>query len=267
MSFHSNIGTAAKQWATVGGLLDFGGGRRRDGGGWMMAPPTENPNFTVDQQQIVEAFTRTLGRPPRQDELAHFSQFVKTGDLDYNDIGQILGSLPEAQEAQLGRFGEQYGQRLGASDQYILGQAADVAGSQFRRLGRPDTSGFGAQIASAGQGLAAQRQAQLADFYGRGFGNIMGSTIGQGQGALQRGYSLGDRRTEYNRALLSGAYGYQQQKSDYERYLEQANQRNRQQALGGILGGVGGAALGSAFGPGGARIGAGIGSQAGSLFY
>jgi hypothetical protein len=235
---------------------------------YLPPPPLENPNNGVDSSRINQEFQSALGRPATQDEIDHFSKYVKSGDISYDEIGQVVQGLPEAQSARLNQYGQQYADKLGASDNQILGRAADVANSQFVRLGRGNSSALGSQIASAGQQLALGRQSALAQFYGQGYGSLMDQYGNQGQGAMQRAYGLTDSRTAYNRQLQGARYGYQADQNNSVQLMNQQQDINRRQAFGSLVGAGLGAAIGASNGGGmaGARLGAGIGSNAGGLF-
>jgi hypothetical protein len=150
-------------------------------------------NYGAD---IASEYQRYLGRAPQQDELDFFTQALKNKDISPFEIGMFLQGHPEAQQARLRQYGQQYSDMLGANDQQILNKAADTARGQFAQLGRPISSGLGSQILSAGQDLAQNRQQALAQFYGTGFGNLQNQYQTGGEGALQRQYGLADRRHE-----------------------------------------------------------------------
>jgi hypothetical protein len=244
--------TGPGYWAAqlAGGSGGGGGGYAPD---WRSL--LENPNNAVDQTRIMRVFQQVLGRSPDQNEMESLSRYIKNGDLDYHEIEQLVSGLPEASRSRLESDTTAYGNRLGASDNEILGRAGDTAVSQFARLGRGETSGIGAQLASAGRDLAMSRQQALADFYGRGLQGIQGQYQMLSQGNLDRGRNLADSRTAYNRQLSTGAYGYQTQKADYDNYLGKQNQANLRQGLMQGAFQLGAAGLGAAFaGPAGATV-------------
>lgn len=262
--FDSDLGRAGVGFAT-GGLSEVARALRPGGGGGGFAPiPYDRgAGNSVDIPRLSAAFKQATGRDATKDELDHFSTYIKNGDLDYNEIGQIAQGLPEAQQARLGQYGDQYASQLGKYDDQILGKAANVAQGQFAGLGRPDSSGLNSAFAGAAQNLAQQRQGQLASFYGNGYNNLLNQYQSLGQGAQNRGYALNDSRTEYNRGLN----GYQTQRNDYMSLLEQQNQMNRRNALAKGIGSLAGAGIGAlAGGPAGAQAGAGVGGNLGGLF-
>ena len=259
------------------GLLGGGGGflinRALQGNkqGYAALPFDNGANRSIETSRIADEFHRAVGRAPSQDEIDMYGKYIKTGDLEYGDIGQILRGMPEAGESRLESYADKFGQRVGAADQAYLGSALDQiaakTNSQFSSLGRPVTSAMGAQVFGQGgqiaQGLAQRRQSALSEFYGRGLSNLQGLYEDQGSRALGRAYNLTDSRTAFNRGLM----GYQTQRSDASTDLYNENLRRRREALWQIpLSVAGGAAGASMGGPAGAQIGAQAGAKAGSLF-
>jgi hypothetical protein len=212
--------------------------------------------------KISQELQKGLGRAPTQNEINQYAKYVKTGDLDYGEIGQIASGLPEAEKVRLDQYATQFGDKLNEQNKAILDQAGAAANSRFASLGRPNTSAMGASVLQAGGQLAQARQSALADFYGRGLGQNIGAYRDQGQNAIGRAQGLQDSRTAYNRSLL----GYQTQRNDYETAFNNQELRNKQRAYNQLAGSVIGAGIGSIGGVGGARLGAGIGGQAGGLF-
>lgn len=269
--FDSTARRVAVGWGT-GGLSEVYRAMRPGGGGQGYAPlPYENPDFAVDDKRVSRALQWALGRAPTKNEVDQYSKYVKTGDLDYGEIGQIAQGLPEADRARLDQYAAQYGDVMGANDQKFLSQAADTFGakvnSQFASLGRPNTSAMGAQVFAQGGQLAGQlaqrRQYALAAFYGQGLQNNMDAYRDQGASALSRGQGLRDSRTAYNRGLN----GYQTQRSDYGVDLANEEAKNRQRAYSQLGGSLVGAGVGGLIGGRtGAQIGAGVGGRAGGLF-
>ncbi len=254
--FDSDAGRVAAGWST-GGLSEAYRAMRPNGSSQGYAPlPFENPNNAVDVGRITQALQQGLGRMPTQNEIDQYSKYVKTGDLDYGEIGQIAQGLPEADRARLDQYATQFGDKLNAQNGAILDQAGAAANSRFTSLGRANTSAMGASVLAAGGQLAQQRQSALAAFYGRGLQNNMNAYQEQGQNALGRGQALGDSRTAFNRGLL----GYQTQRNDYGADLYNQELKNKKQAFGQLTGGLGGAAVGGILGGApGARVGAGVG--------
>ena len=171
---------------------------------------------------VNRQFQEILGRQPTQAETEYFSRFINAGDLDLQEVAQILQSMPEYQRTQLNRDVDSYGQKLQANDEQILRQGADIAGAQvnsrFAALGRPVSSAMGASVfGQTGQlanSLANNRQSALADFYGKGLSNISGMGAAMGNNAASRGYGLRDRRTERGYEIED----YYRQKNDAASY-------------------------------------------------
>ena len=262
--FNSDLGRGLVGWST-GGLsevyraMNKGGG---SGGGFAPLPYDTGAGNKVDANRLMQVFRQALGRDATQDEMEHFSTYIKNGDLDYDEIGQIAQGLPQAQEQRLGQYGDAYAGALGKYDEQVLNKAAQAGMGQFASLGRSDSSGLNSAFAGASQNLAQSRQSQLAAFYGNGYQNLMGQYQALGQQNRDRGYGLQDSRTAYNRGLN----GYQTQRSDYQTLLEQQSAANKKKAMSQAFGSLAGAGLGSFAGPGGAQAGAQIGGQFGGLF-
>lgn len=169
---------------------------------------------------IASQFQQILGRTPTPDELDYFNKFVASGDLQPQEIGQILQSLPEYQSSQLTKNTAQFGQTLQANDSAVLSQAADRFGAQaqskFAGLGRPNSSAMAAQVFSQGGQLAGQlaqsRQSALASFYGQGLQNNAALGAQQGMGATQRGYNERDTKRQRGWDIED----YYRQKNDYQ---------------------------------------------------
>lgn len=223
---------------------------------------------------IADAFTKVLGRSPSKAEIDYFQKFINQGDLSELEVEQILGGLPEAQQTRLTQQGQQYGDMLAANDSNLLAKAYGQANSDFRRLGRADSSGLNSAYAGAAQNLGMNRQNALAQFYGQGLQGINQSYAGLGQGVQDRGYGLRDDRTKFDRDFSLAQYWYTRQSNDYQDQLNAQNRANRRgailglggAALGAVAGGYGGSMLGPGFIGGGAKMGAGFGGQMGGIF-
>lgn len=262
--FGSDIGRAVAGFST-GGLSELYRAMSPGGGqsGYAPIPFDYGANNAVDNNRISEEFQRAAGRGPTKSELEQYANFIKTGDLTYGDIGQIIKGLPEQDRARLDQYAQAYSDRLGAGDQQFLDKAAATAQSRFSSLGRPVTSGQAGAFAQSAQNLAQQRQASLAAFYGQGLQNNASQFVSQGQNALSRGQGLTDSRTAYNRSLM----GYQTQRNDFNTDLSNENNRRKQQAWNTLPFTLAGAGVGGYFGGArGAQAGAGVGSQFGGLF-
>lgn len=199
-------------------------------------------------EQVKNQYQSVLGRSPTQAESDFLLKFMKDEDIGGAEIGQYLQGLPEFQGALLERTTAAYQQKLTEQDQATLQQGANIAGAQaqsrFAGLGRPQSSALAAQVygqtgALAGD-LATRRQSALADFYGRGLGQVSGLQQGYGQGAIERAYGLGDERRRFQQEQSLANVMYQRQK---EMYGDQMNRQSRAQRQS-FMGGLGGAALG-----------------------
>jgi hypothetical protein len=176
-------------------------------------------------QSIIDQFQRVLGRAPRPDEISYFTKFINEETLSPYEIGQVLQSTPEYQSTMLKKQGQ----------------------GQFRRLGRPDSSGYAGAFAGAAKDLAASRQASLAQFYGGGLQTAQANVYGQGMGAIGRGNQLTDRRQQRAWDLED----YYRQKEDYLGAMKAQSGLNlKSQLIGGGIGILGGAASGYAGGLG-----------------
>ena len=218
---------------------------------------------------IESQYKQFLGRSARPDELSFFQELFNSGDLKPYELGQFLQGLPEAQEARLPGQTQRFGEALGGQDTAILGRAADVARSQAVRLGRPDTSMIGSQIASAGQNLAMSRQGAIAQFYGQGIGQVNNSYLGGSDIALSRAYGLGDERRQFERDKSLAESNYNRQQNDFNNYLNSQRRHSRSQGAGGLLGAGIGAGLGwaaSGGNPYGGFLGASVGGKLGGIF-
>ena len=206
-------------------------------------------------QSIIDQFQRVLGRAPRPDEVSYFTKFLNEETLSPLEIGQILQSSPEYQQTLLKRQGQEYEGYLAASDAHNLGRAQEDITSQYRNLGRPDSSGVAGAFASAAKDLAARRQDALASFYGGGLQNISGAYSQQGQGAQQRGYALTDRRQQRAWDLED----YYRQRDDYNAAMKSQSGMNLKNQL------IGGAFSLASSGIGGYASGAGLKAGLGLL--
>lgn len=214
----------------------------------------------ADANDIHRQFQQALGRYATADEIKYLGKFIDEGSLQPFEIGQIVQGLPEYQDRLLGQQTEQFGQRLAASDQDILGKAGAAINSQFANLGRPVSSGQAGALAQVGQNLAQQRQSALAQFYGQGLQQSRALSQSYAGNALERGYGLRDETRQRGYQLEDRNY----MKDLYEGYLNRQAAASRRGALGGMIGTLGGGALGAAYGgPKGAYYGASAGNAFG----
>jgi hypothetical protein len=260
--------------AMVGGglLASYIGSRQKGSMGYAPLPFDTGANRAVDNARIAAEFKSAAGREPNANEIEQYARYIKNGDLEYGDIGQILQGSPELSKQRLESYTDQYGQRLTAADNSFLDSAANRIGaqaqSQFAGLGRPNSSAMAAQVFGQGgqvaQSLAMQRQSALANFYGQNLQSNMGQYVDRADQTQGRAYKREDNRAAFNQALT----GYQTQRSDYNTDLENQYRRNQKQGFNQLGGSLIGAGLGYANGGGmaGAQFGAGIGGKAGGLF-
>jgi predicted Rdx family selenoprotein len=236
--------------------------RSKEGG----APPPpelrrEMPDLIdYDPEALKEQFTRTLGREPREDEMAFFSGFIKKGELQPYEVGQVLGATPEAQQQRFTQQRGEFEQLLAAGDERVLGQAGDVLTQRMLQQGRQTTgSGYTAAYFNAARDLAQERSSQLAQFYSGGLGDIRRGF--QQAGATQIPRAFGLQAEKRGRQYQEEDFNRQLQLQNY--YYDQQRRARRAQTTGQLIGGLGGAALGSFGGPLGSIYGAQFGSQIG----
>ncbi len=176
---------------------------------------------------VADQFQQYLGRTPNSGEASFFNDLITKGQISPYEVGQVLAGHPEAQANRLNQYGQQYSDKLAASDNQILGKAANAAQSLFAQNGRPDSSGVGAQVLSAGQDLAANRQSMLASFYGQGYQGLQNQYQNNGQNAIGRAYGLGDQQRQW----AHDQSNYFQQQNDFNNYLKGQQTRNMQSGL------------------------------------
>lgn len=256
----------------TGGLSEVYRGLRRNfggGGGGSIDPSIfrdSGAGNKFEADKVSSIYQAVLGRAPNQDEIEQFKTFVEKGDLGYQDIAEIIGGLPEAQQNLLQSQTTDLEGRLGASDDRILNRAMSSLESRYRQMGRSQTTGFDSSFARSAEDLAMSRQNALNNFYSSGLTGVRDAYANLGAGTRQRGYNLSDSRTDYNRGLNMAAMG-QAYQSNRDQQSFQAQQK---QALGQLLGtglglGVGGA-LGGKFGAYmGGQLGSSLGQTAGLL--
>jgi len=244
-------------------------GKKKGGGGTSYDPSRyydRGAGNTFDANQIKEIYIQTLGREPNQREIDQFRVYVQNGDLGYQDIAEIVGGLPEAQNNMLREQTTDLEGRLAASDNAMLDRSFGQLQAQYRRLGRADSSGLASSFARSAGDLALSRQNALNNFYSAGLTGVRDSYLGRSEASRARGYDLSDQRTNYNRALNVAALGQAYNASREDKALEV----QRRMASGQLLGTVAGAGLGAAVGgvPGayvGGTLGSGLGANYGLL--
>jgi hypothetical protein len=264
MSFLKTAGRVAAGWGT-GGLSEVYRAMRPGGGmqGYGALPFDYGANIEVNNSKIAAEIRAATGRDATPTEIESYARYIKTGDLDYGDIGQIIQGSPELSKARIEDYTNQFGARLGANDQAIIDKSAATANSTFAGLGRQNSSALAASVMQAGGALAQQRQSALAQFYGQNLQNNMSQYVDRANTVQGRAYQKEDNRAAFNRSLL----GYQTQRNDFNTDLNNQESRNRQRAYSQLPFTLGGAAIGGALGGGaGAGAGAQVGSQFGGLF-
>src|SRR3990167_8475501 len=71
--------------------------------GYAPLPFDQGANRAVDNNRIAQEFRAVTGKDPSPSEIENFARFIKNGDLEYGDIGQILQGSPERSEQRLDR--------------------------------------------------------------------------------------------------------------------------------------------------------------------
>lgn len=220
------------------------------------------------ENDIKEQYQSTLGRAPTAAEVSDFMRYNQNPyvDLGITDIQQILRGHPEAQESQLGRMGGLYSNALAQNDATVLGRAQEQLQGSFAAQGRQFTgSPYVAAFAQAAQNLAMQRQQTLANFYGQGYQNILGSTRGQAENAYGNAFGAYQGGRQTDRLHQYALSDYYTKSNDFQDALRGQSRRNFGQSVAGGIGGLLGGAAGFAVG-GPALAGAGLaaGSKLGS---
>lgn len=211
------------------------------------------------RKDLTGVFQQVLGRAPTEAEESFFGRFVDEGHLQPQEVVDFLQAGPEAAQPRLQAQTKQYGDVLAGQDEAIMSRAGDQLASQFYQQGRPRSSGYASAYLNAARDLAIARQPQVADFYRQGFQGVQAG-YDRGAGALDRGYGLRDQLRKRQWDIED----YYRQQNDFNSYLNAANRRNRNSAIGGMLGTGAGAAIGGYFGgPAGAQAGAAAGGQFG----
>lgn len=217
----------------------------------------------INSSELQDAFTQYLGRPPKPDELAFFTQQAQDNNLSGYEIGEILKGSPEAQRSQATQDVRGYSDMLGRYDQQTLDKGINTLEAKFRGQGRSASgSAYAAAFAQTAQNLAMARQSQLADLYRSRLDAASGAESGRSQDLRQRGYDLADQRRERAYQLEDFYMG----RDNYNSQLNAINRQRRNQAYGQLGGAALGAGIGAAFPAIGPAAGAIFGSRAGGLF-
>lgn len=213
------------------------------------------------ENDIQGFFNQYLGRSAGNPEMDFYKKFVDEGFMQPYEVGQALQATPEYQSNMLARQGAQLGQMLGANDEYMMGKSGDQLARRFYQQGRNVTgSGYTNAYMNAARDLAAQRQNQLADFYGGGLSGLRQTSLDQGNYALQnRGYGQRDSNRDWARQLQM----YEMQKNDYNDMMNTQNRRNLQGSL--IQGAVGLGSMAALGGMGGLANMGGVGGFGGGF--
>ncbi len=186
----------------------------------------------MTQKQIADAFQAELGRAPTGAEISYFMQMGQgvggMGQMSPYEAQQSLMATPEAQERTLGRYAGLYGQQLGQSDAYMMGQAGNQLQGQFRRMGRGSSTGYISAFAQAAQNLAMNRQTQMAQFYGQGLGGVMQNRAQTGQTAMENIYGQQQGQIQFGRDQDLA-------NRNYARQMDYANTQRRQGMQSGLI--------------------------------
>lgn len=179
--------------------------------------------MAINSGDISQVYQNALGRSPTAAETNSFMQYANNGSVPLTsfDLQQIVQGTPEYQQQQLQNYGQQFQNTLGTSDSRILGISQNNVMQQFASQGRnAGSSGYLNAYANAAANLAMSRQQQLANFYGTGYTNILGS------GTQQANASQGNAISQQNSALgfQRQMQLYQQQQTDYQNW---ANSQQR----------------------------------------
>jgi len=256
------IGLAALAAGGTGFGLSRLLGRGGSGGGTHFDPASwydkgEGKTFEPDRIRFI--YQQALGREPNNNEIEQFKKYLEAGDLQYQDVAEIVSGLPEAQKSRLNAYTTDLEQRLGANDQAILGRGLEQLESRYRQLGRSESTGLASSFARTAGDLALERQGALNAFYGGGLNSLQNAYSQRATESRARGYDLENRRYDFNNSLTLARLGaaYQDQRDDKSLAIQ------RSQAQGQLFGTVAGAGLGYAA-TGGNPLGAYVGGQLGS---
>ena len=162
---------------------------------------------------VTEIFRKYLGRDPDQFEYDGFSQAISNGVLDPVGLSLFVQSTAEFQRRNAPQMAKSFNEALGGADQGFLDQtlsrAYNTAQAQFRRMGRPYSSGLESRFAKEGSrvagDLAQQRQGYVGNYLSGAYAQATRPDAAGIYGASRdRQYQLQDQAREerlYNEGI------------------------------------------------------------------
>ncbi len=249
------VGFSIKDSGTANGVIDKSKDFINSYVNRIGAENFRNPAVNDEQLGNVQRiFQEIYGRAASADEANYFAKEIAQGKSAY-ELGQELQSLPEYQRVQAQKDRASLDTELQAQQQQVFQRAQPEIIASFMRAGRLNSTGLQSAMAKAQQDLDRERQLQLTNVGVQDNATIRGNAF---QDFLRRDqpYQAG-RETFSPAALYNTSLGflnqgvgrqreiddYYRQQSDYNRYMDQQQQGNRQAALYGLGGQVLGAGL------------------------
>ena len=181
----------------------------------------------ISQPEIDQYFQQHLGRAATPPEIEYLNRIGKEGNLGAFELGQIIQSLPEAQQRQIQTSGSQIEGALAGGDQRFLQRAGDTLQSQFYQQGRPASSGYTAAYFNAARDLGIQRQNILGQYYAGAYGQQPNQAYAQGQQTTQQG--LQEKNTLRQRGWDIADYNRQQ--ADFQNFYNQQRKNSLKSSL------------------------------------
>jgi hypothetical protein len=201
-----------------------------------------NPTVTPEQQNkntgtVSDIFQSTLGRPPTQYELDHFSKQLAQGD-DPLILQQTLQQSGEYLDKKAAQFRDQQSQQLQGFQDQAFAKAQPQIISSFMRAGRLNSSGLQSALANAQAELTQQNNQYLAGLSREDFLNSQGqaqNVFAQNTlPSVQRAQALTDLKYQLpfqgsNDVLARGneLQDYYRQQNDFNRYLQAQKDQSR----------------------------------------
>lgn len=178
---------------------------------------------------VQQQFQSILGRAATQDELEHFSQAIKSNEIDAFGLGSFLKTQPEYTNARDREFRSGLNDELAGYDQ-----------TAFNRMKGDVISSYGANGITPGSSpsldyaitemmgkLAENRSKFLSGLSAEQYGGNKDIAVGNYKNTVDRMYDENASRrrgeADYGRYLLDRGYegaDYQTQRDDYMRYLD-----------------------------------------------
>lgn len=228
------------------------------------------------QGSVQQQFKSVLGRDPTQDELAHFSEAIKSNQTDAYGLGNFLKQMPEYTNQQDSQFRQGLNTELQNYDVQEFGRQKQDIMSDYAKRGIDVGSSPSLDYALTDlMGKIAQnRQAYLAQLSAGQYGGNKDLAVGNYQNTLNQMYNtnqaMRQQQQGYNNALINRGFegaDYQQQMNDYMKYMN-ANKGQSGNPLYGAVGGLLGAGIGgfATHSPQGAMAGYQIGSGVGNSY-